>query len=155
MLFWSNHMHRNQVFLGVLILVSFMTLWFVGKATNQLVHYFLLRQTVEARMLEWNIEQKSDNKFFIMGSFTFNYKGKDFQGKSQISDVYPNIWSAERRVKEISLKTHSTAWFNPHRPEKATLIKHFPFKPLLSACVLVGLSIYFFFLGRYVAKIRN
>ena len=77
--------------------------------------------------------------------------GKSFEGEGGVGKIYPNIWAAESGLDQLKTQSY-TAWFSPKNPQKATLQRKFPLKPLISAAIILFLILYFLILGFYVQR---
>ncbi|MCH9704033.1 MAG: hypothetical protein K0U13_04505, partial [Chlamydiae bacterium] len=74
------------------------------------------------------------------------------EGKGTLGPIYRNPWAAEK-AKERFENRELEAWFNPKK-RTLYLSKNFPLKPLLSALALLAITLYFIFLGVFVANRR-
>jgi hypothetical protein len=135
-----------RIFLGML--TSFLILF--GVYTSLYIYgYFSLRESAPATITDWSVAPKKENRYSVRAKFIFDYEGKPCDGNSEVGQIFPNPWAAENGIATFSQKAWQV-WFDPNHPEKATLEKHFPFKVTISFLVILGLVIYFCYLGRFI-----
>lgn len=138
-------MGQKHLGMGFGILVICLSSWFIFKAGNPIFSYFKLQQQTTATIESLNIERKKDN-FLLTANFLFEHAGNSYQGKGVLRK-YPNIWAAENGLKRCQTKS-CQIWFNPKQPETAVLEKKFPYKPTISALLLLSIGIYFIALSQ-------
>ncbi len=142
-------MHKNAVWIGFLLIVVVIALWFVVKASYGVVAYTRLSTQVEIEVYKWSVEQKKTDQFVVLAHYSFEYREKEYSGVTATGSLYPNPWAANRAIEKFSEQRWSV-WINPKHPDKAVFRKKFPYKSAFSAVILLGLSIYFFILGTYM-----
>ena len=146
-------MQKNLAWIGFCLLVAVITLWFVGKAGYELTGYLRLSQTAPVKILNLQIKQLGRDRFVTKAHFSFEYKGQTVEGEGYVGRAYPNKWAAESSLEKLPTDNYHV-WFNPRQPLKATLSKKFPLKSIISAAILLGITLYFLSLGFYV-KMKN
>ena len=139
-------MHKNGSWIALLIFVGGMTLWFSGKALVGLHSYYGFTNKVELSVNRWEIRGNGSDAYRLIAHYTSPIG----EGQGVVGSVYRNPWAAER-AKERFEKEPLEAWFNPRKRGKVALTKTFPLKSVLSAFVLLCITIYFICLGVYVA----
>lgn len=142
-------MHKNAVWIGFLLIVVVIALWFVVKASYGVIAYTRLSTQVEIEVHKWSVEQKKTDQFAVLAHYSFEYEDKEYVGAMTTGSFYPNPWAANRAIEKFSEQRWSV-WINPKHPNKAVFQKKFPYKSAFSAVILLGLSIYFFILGTYM-----
>jgi Protein of unknown function (DUF3592) len=145
-----NFMSRNVIWVGCVLLVACLALWFIVKGGYALFSYYQLSTQIPTAIEKWSVEEIKSNQFAVIAHYTFEYKGKNYQEMGRVGDLYPNPWAAHRAQKQLATQQWP-AWLNPRHPEKAVLEKKFPYKQAISGGVLIGLLIYFLILGTYVS----
>ena len=144
-------MGRKKIWLVFVLLIAVVALWFIVKGVLEIGAYYSLSAQAPATIEKWSIKEKHSDSFAVEAEFTFNYKEKSYQGVTNVGGLYPNPWAAGHAQERFSAQKWS-AWFNPHKPEKAVLEKKFPLKKTLSTVVLIGLATYFSILGIYLGR---
>jgi len=142
-------MRRNAIAFAFLLVIALFALWFVAKAGYAIFSYYQLSLQASTTIDHWSIEEIKSDQFAVIAHYSFDYQGKKYQGTSQVGDLYPNPWAANRAQKQYSIQKWP-AWFNPKHPDRAALEKKFPYKKAISAGILIALLVYFLILGVYV-----
>lgn len=142
-------MKKNAFWIIFLTLVALFSLWFVAKASYSVISYFNLTVQNPTKIEKWSVEEKKSDQFAVKAHYSFVYNGKEYRGVSPVGRLYPNPWAAERAKAQFA-KQEWPVWLDPKHPERAVLIKRFPFKKIASSAILIGLLIYFIFLSFYV-----
>jgi hypothetical protein len=145
-------MHKNKIWFAFLILITLVVIWFMWGTVGKVREYFTFTSSTQPLTIDWNVHRISDEKFYLKGIYTYQVKGKTYQGETLISEpVYQNPWAAEQFIPQQMVKNWK-AWYDPNSPFDSTLVKHFPMKELISTTILVGIWIYFIWLGFYVGR---
>jgi hypothetical protein len=146
-------MHRNAVWLSFFLGVILLTSWFAFNAGYKLWKYSQLSDMAPIKITRIKILEDKPQKFRIVVFYSFEYRGKIYDGNGSWGNHFLNIWSAEKDAQRIE-ENLKIVWFDPDNPSHSSPEKRFPRKQTLSAAVLFGLSIYFLSLGFYVSKKR-
>jgi hypothetical protein len=127
----------------VLLVVTVVMLWLVGKSLFSFWDYLTLSQAIPVKTISWEVIEKNPSKFFLQGSYVFVVEGHEIAGKDLLGEVYLNQYAVEDGLVEVK-KEAWTVWYNPNNPSRNALDRIFPSKSLLYA--LVGLAVFFYFL---------
>jgi hypothetical protein len=145
-------MHRNGLWLIFLSLFLLISAWFAVKAGRQLAGYVRHSEAVMAKIDSWGVAREGGSKFFITAKYTYRFKGVDYEGAGELSDrSYRNPWAAEAAIPHLAEKEWSV-WIDPKRPGRSLLVRALPLKDIVYALVLVGLLIYFSWIGYQVGQ---
>ena len=145
-------MHKNKVWLSFLILVIFATFANVGLATYRFLNYQHLKAQAPLQNFTTEIEEISETYFYVKVNYVFLVNGKAYDGQSYTNDRHLlNRWAAEEEDKMVSIHP-PRVWYDPQNPDYSSLIKKFPLRDVGTALALVGLLVYFFWLGYYVGN---
>lgn len=147
-------MHRNPLWIAFFTLVLLITLFFLFKASSSLLSYFRLSERVEGKIEKVEVVERNEGHFIVWATFSFPYQGESKVSEGVVGPVYANRYVAEKAASSLS-QERVIIWYNPKYPHQAQIGKQFPMKAVISGGVLVFLALYFFMLGRYVAKRRN
>ena len=138
-------MHHNRAFVLLLLGLVGLTLWFVSRAAIQTHHYYGLTHNVELDVEGWTIKGNGKDHYRLIAHYVSPFGA----GEGAVGPMFRNPWAAEKAKKNFE-KQSLSAWFNPKKRELC-LEKSFPKKSILSALVLLGITVYFVALGVYVA----
>ena len=145
-------MHKNGIWLALLTLVTFITLWFSWGAVRELLAYRKYSGATEATITDWSVVQLNEEAFGVRVAYTYRVDHHLYHGESLLTATkMRNPWAAEEAITQYE-KQHWTAWYNPDNLGDATLTRVFPTKSLISALLLWLLTLYFFWLGGYVSR---
>ncbi|MEM1282783.1 MAG: hypothetical protein AAGG81_04440 [Chlamydiota bacterium] len=148
-------MHKNKIWLIFLGAITLVVIWFCWGTVDQFTHYYSLKAKVSVHDIHWQILKIGDEDYQIQAEYTFEYEGGAYSSLQLFEKtVFPNLWAAEYRLEKMKAKKW-VVWFNPDNPKVSSLTKGFPLKQALSAIVLLGLWLYFVWLGFYVTQFRN
>lgn len=148
-------MYKNRAWLILLTLVFVVTCFYTLKAFVISYTYVTLSSETEAAATAWSIEEKGEEEFIPLVKYTYLVKDVFYHGETLFyQDKTTNLWAAEDVVKNLASKAHRV-WYSPKDPADSSLMKKFPLKEILSAAVLWALTLYFFWLGVYVAKLKE
>ncbi len=149
-------MHRNPIWLSFLSGIILLTLFFSYQAVEKSWVWGNYNQKMEVRVLSWEIIQNKSGDLepelrYILPSETENkiitsrYKNKRFR----------NEWAANQFLDSVKNISTWTVWIRPDYFDSAMLERNFPWKSVIYASLLLGLTIYFFWLGAYVVKLQS
>ena len=148
-------MHKNFLWQAFLLVIFCATLWYSAVALYSYYSYSQLKTQIAVSSIQWEVEEKSEDNYLIKALYQFKYRNNPYSGSTTLSDIpYRNQWAAQQAIKEYSKKNWKT-WFDPQNPNHSSLQKNFPLKECISAIFLWGLTIYFLWLGFYVAKFKS
>jgi hypothetical protein len=147
-------MHRNPIWIAFFALVLLISLFFLFKAASLLVSYARLSESVEGKIEKVEVVERKEGRFIVWATFSFPYKGERLVAEGEVGPIYANRFVAEKAASSLS-QERPTIWYNPKHPNQARIGKTFPLKAVISGVMLALLALYFFMLGRYVAKRRN
>ena len=144
-------MHSNRYWIFFLISVAAITFGFCGNAAWQLYRFWAHDATVTTTSIQWRVESKIGDRYYLVGDYTFEVEGKSFTGQTLLEKpLFRNLWSANQAIEDIG-DASRPVYFASKNPILNTLDLHFPLKEALSAAALLGLMLYFLGLGYYVA----
>jgi Protein of unknown function (DUF3592) len=145
-------MHKNPVWLLFLGIISVIVLWYCGVALYRYYQYITLSEASKAANIEWSVKALSDEQYVVDAHYTFLVKGERYSGDTVFRDeVFLNAWAAEQELPKFSSQAWQV-WYQPSNLNHSTLQKKFPLKECISAGVLLGLFLYFLWLGFYVTR---
>lgn len=145
-------MHRNPLWLALLSLVLLVTLFFIFKAATSYIAYSSLSKQTEGTIEKVEIVPRGGN-YVVWVTFSFLAEGEKITASASPYKPFYNRFSAEKKASELS-QEKITVWYHPKKPLESSLQKNFPTKQVVSAVVLVLITLYFFTLGRYVGSKR-
>lgn len=147
-------LHKNKVWLCFLSIIFLITCAYTGKTLYKLYDYMSLSSLTHSKSIEWSVNAETEDLYLPAARYAFEAKGKVYEGEMLFSqEAYRNPWAAEESLKNLAATYHSV-WFSPSDPAHSSLQKKFPLKESIYAGVLWALSVYFFWLGAYVAKVH-
>lgn len=147
-------MHKNAVWLFFVATIFTITLFYTGKTSVKLYQYLQLSSEIEASATAWSIKQEAEDKFVPMAKYNFKVGKKFYEGETLFyNEATTNPWAAEESLKPLAAKQYHV-WFQQKNPSNSSLQKSFPLKECIYAGILWIISIYFFWLGVYVAKMQ-
>ena len=148
-------MHKNLWWQAFLIAVFLIVLWYSGTALYRTYNYSRLTAKTTPTSIKWDVLELSDDEFVMEGNYTFEVKGKTFEGNTPLKNsIYKNRWAVEEDLPKMD-KVKWGVWYNPSNPDYSSLQKKFPVKECLSAVFMWVLFLYFLWLGFYVSKFRT
>jgi hypothetical protein len=137
----------------IITLVGTFAAWFMTQVCRDLFQYYSLRQRVNVQIVEIDIREVKNNKFYIIAKYSYAFREKKYLGEGNLGDTYLNIWAAREAQKKLTVLQGLNGWLDPNHPEKSSIVKNFPLKKTISATILLGLTIYFLILG-YIVKVK-
>lgn len=148
-------MHKNIMWLVLLVVVAGVALWFVGKASWQLYHYWRLNKWIAPQETTLSV-QEFDNDYAVVIKYSFEI-GEQTYNKEEIvgNNVYRNPWIPQTFIDDLEHKSNWKVWYNSNNINDATINKIFPTRSVVYAAVVLGILAYFLILGYYVAHQRN
>lgn len=143
-------MHKNPIWLAFLICVIGATLWYGVDAAWKLWNYQTLTQTTQPTHITFSVHEAASDKFFLQANYTFTIEGKEYEGSTLLrSKLYRNRTSAEQAT---ATQEPLPVFYNPKNPAYSTLQKSVPFKECLYTAILIGLLVYFTWIGTSICK---
>jgi hypothetical protein len=134
-------------FKWLLLFLGIAPCYFTFSVLTSFVAYSKLKALAPVQITEWRVVQKGSSSFAIEAAYTFEAKGKAFQGKTLFAKPYHlNLPSAERQVKEFSTRSWSV-WYSPTDPSFSALERNLPVKKIVYAVMALGVFGYFLALG--------
>lgn len=147
-------MYKKALWIGLLTLILGCAVWFVLKASQDLYRYFQYTVQTKASVQAWDIQESSSGHYAVIAHYSYFFNDKTYEGKGQVGSLYPNPWAAQEAKNRFSRQIWHV-WINPRSADHSLIEKHFPFKKVVSAALLLGVGIYFLILGVYLRKTRN
>lgn len=148
-------MHSNKIWLIFLAAATLAAGWFSWSAIAKVTRYYSLQQKAEISDAAWRIAKRDEENYRVEADFSFEYGGNTYRGSELFEKpLYPNPWAAEYAMKKLESETKE-AWFNPRNPRFSSLERKFPLKTVIYAITLLGLWLYFVWLGFYAAQFRR
>lgn len=145
-------MHRNKIWIAFLTLITFAVIWFTWGTANKLKDYLTYTASSDILDINWKIHKINEEKYDLEAVYSYKIDDKIYQNKIIINqEIYQNPWAAEQAVTQQVAKKWK-AWYDPNSPTHSTIVKTFPMKELISTAVLLGLWLYFIWLGFYVTR---
>lgn len=145
-------MHKNKIWLGFLTLMTLVVAWFLWGTVDKLRDYVQYSNFTAPSDIDWTIQMANEETYYLKGTFKYHFQNKQYNGETIIYQFpYQNPWAAEQAIPQQIAKNWKV-WYDPGNPHKSTLVKKFPTKDLISTAILIGLWIYFIWLGFYVAR---
>jgi hypothetical protein len=143
------HMHKNALWLIFIALVGVIAIGYSLTALYRVYQYSQLTQEAETTHVKWTIKKSWGGKFYLQAHYVFLVEGTTYEGQTEFTDeYYINSWAAEQKINQFK----GVKWkvgYSPKKFSHSTLQKKFPTKECYSAAILVGLFVYFIFLGLY------
>lgn len=147
-------MHSNRFWLGFL---AFFACILVGYSTITLYHvyiYWRLNAHTAPTAIEWHAKEIDEDLFAATAVYTFHVNGNTFMSNDYVrKPTYQNRWAAESELASHA-KQYKQVWYRSSDPTYSSIQKIFPTKECIYMCILVGLFLYFLWLGFYVGGYR-
>lgn len=145
-------MHRNPVWLGLLIFIALVTLWYAFDAGVKVYRYAKLSEETTATEVAWSVRKVAGPRFIPHIRFHYVVEGEDYQGETTLNQ-YPSRsgWGAEEVIKDLDRTSH-TIWYDGQNRVLAVYDKQFPSKECLYTAALLGMLAYFLWIGSYVKR---
>lgn len=138
------------LFLSGLIGIAF---WFSIQAGVDLVRYVRIDQSVLPETISWEIEQKGRSHFRLRAHFSFLVDGEQFESDALLPRRgYRNHWAAAAAKEKLE---GEVIWYAPSNPKLTVLRRAFPVKSSIHALVILGILLYFAWIGLYVTRARK
>lgn len=156
-------MHKNSLwlsFLGALLLlvtifgsISFYKVW----------DYTRLDAITSAEKIDWSIVELKrhslfeligfgDELFTLRGEYSFRVGENIFLGSTTLTEpLFRNLYAVEEELISIRTKP-AKVWYDSSNPSYSSLQKKFPFKECLSTAIMLGLLLYFIWIGYKVGR---
>jgi len=134
------------------MIVVMATLGNAAIASYRYINYSHLQAHASLIDLTTEVKEITEASFYVDVNYTFLANGKTYSGSSHSSERYfLNRWAAEENIKEIAVHAPKV-WYDPQNPHYSSLIKKFPARDIGTALALLGLLIYFVWLGFRVGR---
>lgn len=138
------------LFLSGLIGVA---LWFSIQAGVDLVRYLRIDRSVEPETISWEVEQQGRSHFRLRAHFSFVVDGERFESEALLPRRgYRNHWAAAAAKEKLE---GELIWYAPSNPELTVLRRAFPVKSSVHALMILGILLYFAWIGLYVTRSRR
>lgn len=111
--------------------------------------YSRLSEQIPAQVEEWSVQEVKADQFEVRAHLSYTFQGETYHHTLPVGRRYPNPWAAEKAMQQLKGKSEWKIWIDPKRPEEGVIDKYFPYRATISALILVGIMIYFLFLGLY------
>ncbi len=143
----------RKVWIGLLIVTSLVSVFFLVKTSYCLSAYFSLNRETEALSTSWSISEKGPSSFALQVSYLFDPQKKGpLQGTTEFSKpFFLNLPSAQNAVDAFAQKSWSV-FYNDKNPSINSLQKIFPFKECFQLLLTLGVLVYFLFFKRIVER---
>ncbi len=143
----------RKIWIGLLIVTSSVTGFFLVKTTSQLCAYFSLNRETKALSTKWDVFEKSPSSFALHVSYLFDPVKKDpLEGAMELSKPYfLNLPSAQSAMEAFEQKSWSV-FYNDKNPSINSLQKIFPFKECLQFLLTLGVLVYFLFFKKVAER---
>jgi len=156
-------MHKNPIWLFLLGFLSLIVLAFTATTAYKAYPFYRLdAQTMTAELM-WSplkIERWSlgdlmgweEELYALKGTYEFEDKGTRYQGVTVLdAPLFRNEWAVEQELLSMRSKP-ALVWYDSHDPAYSALQKKFPLKESLSTALLIGVLLYFIWLGFSVGR---
>lgn len=144
-------MEKNNWFWLIVALIFGCTFWVTVGAVKKAYVYYSLDKKSELSAVKWTIHPVNDERYLLQAEYSFPAKERTYFGKSLLSSLYRNPWSAEKGLEEIRKERWST-WYSSRNPEINALEKSFPMKETIYTLIMWVLMAYFIGLMIYSLK---
>lgn len=146
----------RRLWIGLLIVTSLISVFFLGVAGGSLKSYFSLNSKARVLSINWDIVEKAPDSFALSASYMFlTATHQEIKGGSEFNKPYfLNRLSAEQAVRELQDKTWEV-FYDKTNPRISSLQKIFPFKECAQALITLGIFIYFIFFKNIFEKARQ
>jgi hypothetical protein len=143
---------RNPVWLALFCMVAFGTLLFTGKTLDQLYTYHILTAQATPLSMDWSVKEIANERYLLEAHYVFNVDDTTFQNSFLLEDfIFRHPAAAEHILAKLHDKKWSV-WYQPNKPHHSSLEKNFPIKETIYMVVLWLLTVYFFWLKKYVNR---
>lgn len=146
-------MHSNPLWILFFSLMTLGTLIYSGRTALLVWQYLNLDRETTVKDISWSVASLNDDRFFPVGHYEFEVKGKSYQGQTKWNEGYLNEWAAKEAAASL-MQNPPSVWYQASKPEISSLQKLFPLKEAIYTLVLWLLGLYYLGLGFYV-KDRN
>lgn len=148
-------MHKNHIWLSFLLTILIAVLWFTVSTFFDLYLYYSMDAKASPLSIEWSVEGKSSDRYFLLAKYAFQANSAPYEGKTRFEyPAFKTVLAGERAIQEEKKKSWNVS-YSPKNPAISTLQNLFPFKSCIYAGILWALLLYFVWLGFYVGKFRN
>jgi hypothetical protein len=141
-------MHKNPIWLLLLLVIGLVTAWYGWHEGERLWEYSRLSQKAPAHISGWDTEAFSADEYAPIAFYTFEALGHTYQVSGVATNArFRNEWAALSAIKELQEQQEWTVWYNPSDPLHSSLVHIFPWKDLFYLVVLLSVFSYFIWLG--------
>ncbi|GAB4186926.1 MAG: hypothetical protein Tsb0015_05110 [Simkaniaceae bacterium] len=145
-------MRQNIVWKILFTLTSLASIWlglvFLWKA----VPYFRFALYAPAKAHSWEIIEIEPSVFSVKANYEYRVNGRDYLGSYLFSEQrFPNEHVA-REAADLMEKQRHGVWYQKKHPEKAIMIRIFPYKALFRFLLSLGVMVYFLWLREYLRR---
>ncbi|MGM0440234.1 MAG: DUF3592 domain-containing protein [Chlamydiota bacterium] len=148
-------MYKNPVWVIFLTVMSLVAVAFMGFAGYKILKYRSYSTCALPTSVEWSVKAISHSKYLVKADFDYIVEGQKYHGKTVLRNkIFINPSAAEQALEEYRGQCW-TVWYNPRKPQQATINRRFPLKVTIYAGILGLMLIYFIGLGIYVKKLSS
>lgn len=145
-------MVKNQVWLVLVLAVALATAYYLTIGVQSLLYYSNTGTSAQPIELTWNYRKIGSDTYAPVAAFSFFHQQAAVKGETQLSrPLFRNAAAADQVLRDLEQQEWSV-WYNPKNTKQATIERRFPIKDTLSAITMLGLLVYFIFLGYYVQR---
>lgn len=145
-------MHKNRLWLIFLILFGLATAYYSAIGVHALTTYVRQSKATVPLEVDWSYRKIGSETYAPVATFAFAVDQSTVEGETQLSrPLFRNAMAADQVLEDLE-KQSWQVWYNPAYPQQATVERRFPIKQALSATAMLGLFLYFIFLGYYVRR---
>ncbi len=99
-------MHKNSLFLSLLLMIAIAAIYFTMVATWKVQHYNSLSAKIKVESVKWNSFQASENKFFVTGAYEFKLNDQTYRSESMFNhEPLKNQYAVFLKLKRIRKKS--------------------------------------------------
>ncbi len=147
-------MNRNRIWTVLLSLVCLGAFLFSSRAFVELYQFLSLNKSTQVHSMEPHIKKLSSGRYSLKVRYHYLVKEQSYSREQTVTRYpYRNRLVAMDTFEKLQKAPHK-AWYSEKHPEKGKFDKSFPVRGLFSAGLLIGISIYFYLLGRYMFKLE-
>ncbi len=107
------------------------------------IRYLLLSTPCVFNVEKWGIEGTS-SEFFVVAEYTYEVKGKSYQGRSKVGPPELNPYSAQAIVNKKPCPTKIAGWCRSWNPSVSAASKKMPWNGVVRSALAWALVGYFF-----------
>ena len=145
-------MHKNRVWIIFLSIFFLVFLWHGAGASYQLYKYSSLTEKTTPIEIEWTLNKKASDLFYVHAQYIFNVGSSKIVGNTDFLNISYKSPEACMAVIQENSKKKWLVWYSSNNIQISTLQKSFPWKESIYSIILLFLMLYFIWLGIYVGK---